>query len=288
MSSGHSGSTLTNLILGTSKNAFSLGEIDNFQSFIEEKEVMITKRKSSEYICDCGHKLNSCKYWKDIVKEVKVDKLFPRKQTSWQRVQSLINILLNVNTAKNYQDKQLFSLYLKQAQKTKGKQVNILIDSSKNIRRLHYLTKLKNIDLKVIWIVKDGRGVVRSYDKRKQHWIPTYTSWVFLNMLTGVVFRRIKKKNKLRYSYDAFAQKPGQHLTTINKKFGTQVDLKNYVKQVNKEQYHNFEGNMMRQRQLKAITYDQSWKTMPKWRQTLLGTLCYIPNKAWVYNKKKK
>ncbi len=277
---GHSGSTLLNLILGTSKKVFSLGEALNLKASLEKD-----KKSGKIRTCTCGRIFTECPFWSKVLKRLDLKKFFNLYASKKEAAITIFNIFFYRNGTNPYNDKHYYNLLFEGARNIKKKTM-YLVDSSKDVRRLYYLLHTGNLDLKIIFLVRDGRGVINSLNKRGEHSILVFIKWTVRNLLIRKLLRRIPEKEKLCLSYDLFAQDPVKYIRKINKKFNLDIDEKNYLEKVNREVFHNFSGNTMRNRKIESIKYDQSWRRrMPKWKQVVLSILCYIPNKMWVYNE---
>mgnify|MGYP006266744323 CR=1 FL=1 len=272
LSSGHSGSTLLNLVLGTHKNAISLGELKYLKSFVfNHKE----KTRTIRLKCDCGKYHNACFFWSPVLKKINFQKLYPIQEGTLKRLE----FIKQAGSIKNYE--QLYKEISNNGE-------NVIIDSSKDLTYLHFLLKSNKFDIKVLQITRDGRGVINSHEKIGYSTTSTYFSWLIGNLVSKIYLKiKLNKKNVYSLSYDLFTYNPKKYIQEINKKFNLNISKDNFIQDINKLEFHNFGGNLMRWKKIDSIKYDQSWKKrMPKWKQFVLTILCYIPNKLWVYNKK--
>jgi hypothetical protein len=66
---------------------------------------------------------------------------------------------------------------------------------------------------------------------------------------------KLIKKNKkaITVKYESFCNNPEHFLDIINKKYGINIPLKNYLQRVNTETFHNIEGNNLRFNKIKKI-----------------------------------
>lgn len=192
LGTGHCGSTLLDLILGSHSKAFSLGEV---------YRVLDTQTK---IVCEiCGE---DCEFW--------TDELLGKIRSPYRR--SLINKLktrLSIGISKEIK---FYSLIAKAANKS------ILIDSSKKARLIDktgkVLIKSKQIEPYLIYLSRDGRAVVNSYFRkyperglesiaenwncRIDHINETYENW---------------KNKKIHIRYEDLAIKPIENIKKISK-----------------------------------------------------------------------
>ena len=285
-SNGHSSSTLINCINGAAKNAFSVGEVKAFYYFVNK-----IKPKDYDFelpfLCDCQKDLKNCEFWSPITKKINSNKLFSRQPTLKQKLQLFSYLFLKIPKIhkKNSEDEKLFKEILQQAKKIKGEEVQYIIDSSKDLNRLMYLSQNKHLDIQVIHLVRDGRAVINSHEKQGYFWIRTLFEWFSLNFFSKL-FLKLHNIKYYNLSYDKFAQNPTYYIKELNKEFNLKINPNTFLEDIQNEEWHNFAGNSARWSKFTEIKYDQSWKKrMPKWKQFVLTILCYIPNKLWVYNK---
>ena len=163
---GHSGSTLLDIIIGSSPNIFSAGEL-----------TFITRDSIFEEYCSCSKLIKECNTWSKIVKtwlekapvnlkEYKKLRLkFERNKTT---AKALYNKISPSQEFKTYCEST--RLLFEAIQKVTGK--NVIVDSSKSPQRIAVLSKI--VDLKVIHLCRNARGVLNSakniIKKRYQSW----------------------------------------------------------------------------------------------------------------------
>lgn len=159
-----SGSTLLDRLLGAHPNIVSTGELNNFQKwgFLD-----------SQY-CSCGVPVSACPFWtavnrnflgrihhREIVSQVYHQNLFERLRYSFLR--PLRKTLLQRQYSRYVH--QVVSLYEAIAAVSEAP---IIVDSSKRVLRALNLSEISRsggIRLKIVHLVRDGRGVVWSLKK---------------------------------------------------------------------------------------------------------------------------
>jgi hypothetical protein len=163
---GRSGSTLLVQLLGQMEGLHSVGEMWNIwqQCFVENQ------------LCGCGKPFRECSFWCAVVEEAyggfdrldlaEINRLahlmrspqyllpivYPSLRTSVQR-----------ETIKNYQ-RYLTRLY-SAIKSVSGNQM--IVDSSKGPRYAMLLNEIPEIDLRVVHLVRDSRGVAYSWQKKR-------------------------------------------------------------------------------------------------------------------------
>ena len=169
LSAGHSGSTLLTILLGGAADAFGAGELKQWPSRSWQKHW--GKRR----LCSCGAIESECPIWKPIferwVRDAGLD--FLRYSAMERRLSrhSIYRIMLNRLGLLDWTRIADFATYARQTlalyqsiADTTGK--SVIIDSSKSIIRAVILSQIKEIDLKVIHLVRDPRAVAWSYIRK--------------------------------------------------------------------------------------------------------------------------
>lgn len=267
---GHSGSTLLDLIIGSSKKCIGLGEINKLRKFIENSKI---------------DELNS-DFWNLIVEKFNKEEIKPINLSLKENLEILFHILLRFPVKNRYKTGELYEEIFKKAKEEKPT-IEYILDSSKDERDLVYLHENEKINLRIVHLIRDGRGVVNSHERKDQNWFEAFSKWFIRNLWTKIYLRKIDKEKKKTISYDLFAKNPKKYIKKINKAFDLDINENNFIEEVNEEPSFRFSGNRMRHKKLRKIRYDQKWKKeMPKWKKALLTMLCYIPNKLWVYREK--
>lgn len=203
---GHSGSTLLGIILGSSPNFFSAGELTN-----------ITRETILEEYCSCGMLIKDCKVWSVIFKKwkeqinISVEK-YRKLRLKFERNKMTLNTLINIiYPSKDFQAyclaTQVLFECIQEVTKADG-----IIDTSKSPQRIAVLNKI--VDLKVIHLCRNAKGVLnsakKSYkkdikagieeDSNARRTSKTLIEWVYVNLISelfcvGVKSQKLKYKN---------------------------------------------------------------------------------------------
>ena len=293
---GHSGSTLIDMVVGSSKKVFSTGEL----KFLDKFEAGYQKRTEQSYdgICSCTKKITECEVWTSVRKP-NTDNIIRRWSASGS-FKILLNIFnpfdkwlgFKIQTGKN--DDVFQKIIAKEREK--NNEIEFISDSSKDPRRLYELIKDPNVDnskLNVIHLVKDGRGFVYSYQKqvridyglKRKGTIYLLLEWILVNILSRIMVTKYGL-NSVRISYDLFAQNPQEAIQKINNKFKTGISAEHFIKEMAARDYHLADGNRMRFQEIKEIKYDQKWKEgMNGFKRFVLSFVFYPFNLIWVFKK---
>ncbi|MBN1308729.1 MAG: sulfotransferase [Chitinispirillaceae bacterium] len=174
LAASHSGSTLLAMLLGSHPEACTVGELK-----------LTIRENLDRYRCSCGDPIMKCAFWTEIVSAMKrkgVDFALDRAGTNMldsentyinfflkplhrnRFMEMLRDLALALSTEwrKHYHEvrsrnRALIGTFL---ETTNAK---IVIDSSKVGLRLKYLLKDPELDISVIRLIRDGRGVALAY-----------------------------------------------------------------------------------------------------------------------------
>jgi hypothetical protein len=175
LAASHSGSTLLAMLLGAHPEASTVGELqaDSFGD-------------AETYRCSCGRRLKECDFWSDVregmrrrgipdydvtragtsifsVKSPYVQRLLaplPR-HAFWEAVRDLA-LWFSPEWRAHLKRTQTRNAALAETI-SEVAAAKIVVDSSKHPLRLKYLLRNPALDIKVIWLVRDGRAVSLTY-----------------------------------------------------------------------------------------------------------------------------
>ena len=264
---GHSGTTLLDLALDTSPDTFSVGELKHLDQFLTG-----TDKKRTD---DTGATAKESRFWSWFYEQR--NRYLPQART--ERVLSLKNrlhILLRGKPAtipQRYIDnEQLYADIQRQAASVTGTEPAVIIDSSKVLSRLVELQERTELELYVVHVVRDARGVAYSYYKHSRPTVGRIFEWLASNL--GIA--RYAKKNLptgsyLRIRYEDFAAKPEETIQYITNLIGLAIDTDDIVKKLNQKPSYRFGGNGMRTQAISNIKPDTSWQRELPLRYKLLA-----------------
>ena len=261
LSSGHSGSTLIDLILGSHSSIESVGEINKFSEYFASSSKTVNGSKKVK--CNCRLPITECSYWSQV--REKLDS----------------SIVSNINLENNFAERnyQLMSAILQ----VSGKK--IICDSSKNIKRLSPLLFSDLFNVYIVHLVRDGRAYGFSMKSKQERIIAKYGSFDNYNKEKYNYYKAINKWNKGNiYKHNKFKQLPNYYLLRyedivanpekyiseilklIDLKFeSTQLEFYNFT-------HHNIDGNGMRMKTRQEIKKDTRYLEKLSARDWWLGT----------------
>lgn len=255
MGLGRSGSTILDLVLGNHPNIESVGEVGNLivNGWISRESLRgIDQEKLRVPICTCGKRLDvryvdapeeACPFWSSVRREwvERTDpdgiESYPKLQDAfesksrWTRygLDSLLRLLYEKRrpSAAFRSYARLTLAFFESIRSVSGKPV--VVDSSKSPVRAFALGMMPGIDLYVVHLVRDGRGVITSHRKTLKKdfragimwdhkgrpiW-KTIVRWMVLNLVSEWVCIRLGPKRTMRLRYEDLVADPKSALERI-------------------------------------------------------------------------
>lgn len=260
---GRSGSTLLDMLLGSHKQIANTGEFTNFAKWLAEDEY-----------CTCKNKIRLCPLWSKVLSNVPTDaSKHPLTPPNKGKLLSLKQIIMTMFGQKlkqselevAYRNRELWQALLE------ATEASWIVDSSKSFNRLCFLEKSRLFELKVIHLVRDGRGVANSKKSRKQPirqmwnldakgpkpvaWTTGY--WVLVNLICQILRIACFKENSILVRYEDLCLNPNREMTRIMDFIGLSSN-QDYGR-IPSGTYHNIAGNHARYNEDKRISLDQKW-----------------------------
>ena len=301
LGSAHCGSTLLEMLLGTSERTFSVGELAFYSHYVEKIPHKKIDKKVG-FVCKCKKQLDDCLFWNRVIAKVNRVRPVIKNRGSLETYKIFFNIInpfskyitLPTKIGKN---KLVYDSIFREAKRLKPK-LKYLIDSSKDPRRLYELLQDKQINnqnIFVIYLVRDGRAYLNSYKKdmktisgvKKRNMFLTMGEWIAVQMSSRALIKKYKfnhmaipyhrlatdTDNVLNEAFDFIGQKNGEN-------------SKSLLKTINKSEYHNLHGNIVKYKPFKKISYDLSWKKGLTTFEKIVSTMVLYPmNYYWVFRK---
>lgn len=273
-SSGRSGSTLIDMLLGGHRRISSTGEFQNLSHFAASNED-----------CTCGQKVVECPFWNQVVQigyrklggSVEYEELLKKMDPMLRmedigQVRDFAQKLLMVAGIRppwwfssivvgSAHCKAIDNSYFWLDNIMEVDKSAIAIDSSKDVRRLklYYLSNPRS--LRVLHLVRDGRAVSASAIRRLGcSMTDAAEEWRQKNVKILAALRGMPKCNILFVRYEDFCAEPEQSLQRICSFLGIDFDYR--MMMLNKSKRHNIGGNPMRfRRDETTVKLDVQWKS---------------------------
>lgn len=234
------------------------------------------------YMCSCGQRYQVCQFWKNIERCLQemisphVDlnelqtKFIPKSDRLVDRLQFKDLKLTVFERIRDYMYRHsgqhrsyieeiiLHCRYLAEAVGQRyGK--DIFLDTSKTPEAIFHLDKHLKCDFKVIYLIRDGRGVFNSYIKKKkdldEHQM--VKRWVKVNKKIERVVKKISSEKVHFVTYSDFCREPEMEL----RKMFTFIGVPHDERCLRFWDYeHHIIGNNFRLNVQREIQHDEHWK----------------------------
>jgi hypothetical protein len=267
MGPNYSGSTLLTLLLADHPEIATVGELK-----------ATSMGDISSYMCSCGELLTECSFWnevKQLLLKQGQDFSFNDFKTHFRDkkhpfTDRLLRAALRGPFFETLRDFG-FMLYpaahrTKQAIIERNKvlieilcalqQAKIFLDDSKEPVRLKFLLAADLWDIRVIHLIRDGRGVTNSYMRHnKASMAKAAKEWMHTQQECDRMSKMVSCRHCLKVHYEDLCQEPAKTLTTIYQFLGLQPELS-----ASSSRTKHIMGNQMRLGSLQDIRLDEKWK----------------------------
>jgi hypothetical protein len=299
---GRSGSTILDIVLGNHPHIESVGEVGNLtvNGWISRESLRgIDPNKRRVPICTCGKRLDvlyvdtpdeACPFWSRVRGEW-VERTDPESIENYPKLRGYFErtrlaVLIQQCLRLLYEKRRQSVLFRSYARLTRaffesiravsGKP--IIVDSTKSPVRAFAHSLVPGIDLYVVHLVRDGRGVITSrrktfkkdlragimWDHEGYPMWRTIVRWIGLNLAAEWVCTRLGPKKTMRLRYEDFVADPKGALERIGSLI--ELDLTDVADAASSGQPmqagHNVGGNKTKKSGIITLRPDaQEWRT---------------------------
>lgn len=226
---GHSGSTLLDLILGSHSRLESVGEVRRPKA----------KDGKEESMCTCGSALSSCSYWGPIFDRMRIRGIDP------------VEFLQKWSARSERSTPEANETFVSEVLRQSGKQV--YVESSKTLKRLACLSASAALDVYVLHLVRDGRAYTFSNMKRGYNPHASAVHWWRENHRI-LAHKQFYRDRWMNVRYETLARSPAEEIKKIMHFIGE--DFEDEQMQFKRSTHHNLAGNRMRYSAGKIISPD--------------------------------
>ena len=268
---GRSGSTVLDTILGNHPEVESVGELCN---------LVRSAWLGPEY-CACGQRGSICPFWSqvrshwvrrsgtdDLENYMKLEDVFERSRFFFRLFRERFAQTAEFRTYSNY----TVSLFQAICE-VSGKR--IVVDSSKIPARAYALSRIPGVDLKLIHLVRDPRGLARSLQKafrkdlrsglpRDTQPFPVWRvplSWTLVNLHSSWLVNRVGPSRGLTVRYEDLMADHGATLEKLGRLMG--LDYEPVIRAIYSgeplEVGHTIAGNRLRMAGSIRLRPDMEW-----------------------------
>lgn len=283
---GRSGSTLLSIMLGLHKDIFGTGELTTLARHVWA---------NNEY-CSCGSPIRECVYWGPVgaawCEEQRTTLLsdYSKLQDRFETIFSLSRVLRRTLCKSEFGEYSRHTVRLLETILSKSNRP-LIVDSSKLPGRAAALAGVPGLDLYVIHLVRDGRGVawslLKSYQRDEKIGLQkeikpksvfrTAFRWAIVNLATEVLALRLGPGHFIRVRYEDLTSDPHGTLTRIGNLIGVELGGLGYDidKGMSLQPEHQMAGNRLRMNATIEVSPDVKWKAqMPRRTRALFTSLC--------------
>lgn len=293
MGRGGSGSTILDLVLGAHESVAPVGELHPGWF-----------RPHDRRRCSCGEKVQECAFWRKVLDDTyaQPDGLSPKEFGRAMRRLAGRSGFVRMLFSRNGEVSAGFERTTRAAYRSlvvhSGRP--IVAESSKNFNRGWFLLRRFGERVRVIHLVRDGRGVVWSFMKRARNakryqgfWTDFRTAawnivaWNCAN-LAALALRRRYPQNVLMLRYEDLCRRPNRELHRLGDFLD--LDLNRVVEQIRNgaplPRHHIIYGNFAIMNAAEAVSFRarEDWKTdLPWWARPLFVVLGFPANAVLGY-----
>jgi hypothetical protein len=310
---GRSGSTILDIVLGNHPHIESVGEVGNLtlNGWISRESLQgIDPNKRRVPICTCGKRLDvlyvdtpeeACPFWSRVRREwvERADpesiETYPKLQNDFELKRRWPRLLYEKRrqSASFRSYARLTRAFFESIRAVSGKP--LIVDSTKSPVRAFAHSLVPGIDLYVVHLVRDGRGVIASrrktfkkdlragimWDHEGYPMWRTIVRWIGLNLAAEWVCTRLGPKKSMRLRYEDFVADPKGALERIGSLI--ELDLSEVADAACSgkpmQAGHNIGGNRTKKSEIITLRPDaQEWRaalspTEQRLSWTLMGWL---------------
>ena len=272
MSDNRSGSTLLENILSKSEECFSVGELAMLRGHLLKNG----PGEKWNWTCSCGKPFYECIFWSSIVKqtfEKSPENFFTSINWNFKSKALALNaglpflfkkrFLKIINSNNNKKVISTLNELYKLVHEHSGEK--IIVDSSKKpIQALAVYKKIKNFNVKIIWLRRDIRAIVTSKSKwkdlnkmKKKSKFKLILDVFYYRRLCYTVSTMVKPSDILMLDYEALAQNTHEELQKIFEAFAIKpFATPEYMELIEDHTIGGTPGRFAK----KPIQYDEGWK----------------------------
>ncbi len=291
LAASHSGSTLLAMLLGSHSDICTVGELK-----------ATSLGDTDRYLCSCRRKIKECPFWTGITRDMAergyefdiTNSGTDIRNSASPYVRKLLNPLHRGPFLEKIRDTalDLSPNWRKQLPKIQAANTmlmecilaqtgkKIIVDSSKIGIRLKYLMRNKSLDVKIIRLIRDGRGVALTYmdperfadasdqqfrgggtgDNRAKErpMIEAAREWRRSNEEAEAILRHVDQERWLEIRYEDLCAKGEKTMPRLLRFIG--VDSEKMPADFRNTEHHVV-GNGMRLDSSNEIRLDERWKT---------------------------
>ncbi|WP_166675430.1 sulfotransferase [Neorhizobium sp. R1-B] len=269
---GRSGSTILDIALGQHAAVVGAGEIAALTRHVLAQ---------NEY-CACGSAITDCGFWSTVSRhwsngrEAEFIRDYCVLQKKFEGLSMLLKSISGIGLGPQFEEyslhtTRLFTTMLSYSNK------EMIVDSSKLPGRAIALSRMPGIDMRIIHLVRDGRGVawslLKGYERDAKSGLQkeikpksvfrTALRWSIVNLAVEYLSRTLGPERIIRVRYEDFTSNPAATLQQIGSFL--KLDLSQIGSSLQRGEPmgpgHQVAGNRLRMTSSIELKKDESWQT---------------------------
>jgi hypothetical protein len=254
---------------------------------------------SDEY-CACRSTVGNCPLWKQVVEQWRAGedaKFIPRLRKAQERIEGILSWRRLLGAVAAHPTQAQFDEHTSRLfgilRTVSGRP--IIVDSSKLPGRAFALAALPSIELYVIHLVRDGRGVTWSMMKpfkrqvemglqkelKPKPLIYTALRWAIVNVAAQLLCFKLGRRRSMRVRYEDFVEDPAKILDRVLGMVGQQGSEVAPLDARTIFPHHQVAGSRHRMQAVLTIEQNDQWRgEMPRWKQFAVSLIC-APLMLW-------
>jgi len=215
---GRSGTTALATFLNGSENIICLGELHHLPEYVDDN-----------LHCSCGEVLDQCTFWSALnVKKLGfTSECYLQQQQQLESHKSVLKYLFtNLGRDCDEYNAANAKLLEKVNYHSGNSSDTVCLDSAKYIGRAIALSRNKNIDIRIIYMTRDPRGVALSFAKKVQTSKGTLSASIYynvINFLAELASCTVLKGKVCKVRYEDLLTNPFDAFTKIEAHIGVNL-----------------------------------------------------------------
>jgi hypothetical protein len=268
--SGHSGSTLFDLLLGSQPGFRSFGEIER---------TLLKIGKGEPTTCTCGAAGPDCDFWSEVLARLHRHGLAPGQKAP---VRALLARVGGGTWSRTRLELRLLYRALRDCSNCR-----VVVDSSKSLRHLLVLQSIRDLDVYPIHLVRDGRAVAFSNARKGRDLVAGAAAWKKSNDQIVQALGSNGNGKPIRVRYEDLVTGPAVELARVTGALGHAA--KDIELDWRARETHVLKGNRMRFSESATIVPDldyiqeiddPAWQEMTGLLRPLLSAFGYPESKS--------
>ena len=269
LSPSYSGSTLLTFLLGTHPDIATIGELKATRMGDVE-----------QYVCSCGARIRRCPFWRRV-EEVMAERAVSFSVSRFGShfscahhdvVARLLGARVRGAMLEAIRDVCLWALPTARRElrsivernrdlidvTSSLQRAELFVDASKDSVRLRHLLRTGHWNIRVIYLIRDGRGATSSFMRHHSTTMKNAArEWAITHKECRQILMYVPQQSWLTIRYEQLCKDPKRTLHSVLSFLG--VD-RNGASQDYRSVEHHIVGNYMRLKSNDEITLDEKWK----------------------------